>query len=138
MPAAPRVANSRASASLTDAGWFSFGGPDDLDNGLALCALHHKLFDLGALGLDTHMRVQVSSAFTARTMAGRMLYDLDGRQLAPRPGTRVPSAVLPGLQGVAADLADQLRPQGCGEHVAHLVHQDETAVRHRPGQRPAG
>jgi predicted restriction endonuclease len=28
--------------------WFTFDGPDDLDNGLALCALHHKLFDLGA------------------------------------------------------------------------------------------
>src|SRR5262249_20965026 len=32
--------------------WFTFDGPDDLDNGLALCVLHHKLFDLGVLGLD--------------------------------------------------------------------------------------
>ncbi len=30
--------------------WWAFGGPDDLDNGLALCSLHHKLFDRGALG----------------------------------------------------------------------------------------
>src|SRR5262249_31104186 len=37
--------------------WFAFGGPDSLDNGLALCALHHKLFDLGALGLDDGARI---------------------------------------------------------------------------------
>ena len=46
--------------------WFSFGGPDALDNGLGLCVLHHKLFDLGVLGLDAAMRVQVSAVFTAR------------------------------------------------------------------------
>jgi putative restriction endonuclease len=30
--------------------WFAFDGPDALDNGLALCVLHHKLFDLGSVG----------------------------------------------------------------------------------------
>lgn len=34
--------------------WFKLGGPDDLDNGFALCSLHHKLFDRGALGLPRH------------------------------------------------------------------------------------
>ena len=29
--------------------WFSAGGPDDTNNGLALCSLHHTLFDRGAL-----------------------------------------------------------------------------------------
>jgi putative restriction endonuclease len=33
--------------------WFDFDGPDALHNGLALCALHHKSFDRGALGLPT-------------------------------------------------------------------------------------
>ncbi|HEY8642404.1 MAG TPA: HNH endonuclease [Candidatus Dormibacteraeota bacterium] len=46
-------------------------GPDELDNGLALCALHHKLFDLGVLGLNSTLRLQVSAAFSARTPAGR-------------------------------------------------------------------
>ena len=72
--------------------WFNFGGPDDLDNGLALCALHHKLFDLGALGLDLNLRVLVSAVFTARTSAGRAVYELHGRLLCPRPGTITPSA----------------------------------------------
>ncbi|MFI1092037.1 phosphorothioated DNA-binding restriction endonuclease [Streptomyces sp. NPDC020917] len=31
--------------------WWAFGGPDEVDNGLCLCSLHHKLFDKGVLGL---------------------------------------------------------------------------------------
>lgn len=72
--------------------WFSFGGPDTLDNGLALCSLHHKLFDLGVLGVTGQMRVQVSGAFTARTTAGQVIYELHGRQLQPRRGTILPAA----------------------------------------------
>jgi putative restriction endonuclease len=72
--------------------WFAFDGPDALDNGLALCMLHHKLFDRGALGLDQDLRVQVSETFTARTEAGRAVYDLHGRDLQPRPGTLLPAA----------------------------------------------
>ena len=71
--------------------WFAFDGPDALDNGLALCALHHKLFDLGALGLDPGRQVMVSAKFSARTPAGRAVYDLHGYQLAPRPGTALPA-----------------------------------------------
>ncbi|GAB1688676.1 phosphorothioated DNA-binding restriction endonuclease [Krasilnikovia sp. M28-CT-15] len=71
--------------------WFAFDGPDSLDNALALCVLHHKLFDLGALGLDASARVLVSAAFTTRTDAGQALYDLHGRALRPRPGTPLPA-----------------------------------------------
>lgn len=87
-----QLAGATAGLDAAHVRWFSFGGPDDLDNGLALCTLHHKLFDLGALGLDASLRVQVSAAFTARTAARRALYELDGRLLSPRPGTRVPAA----------------------------------------------
>jgi putative restriction endonuclease len=73
--------------------WFAFDRPDALDNGLAPRALHHKLFDLGALGLDTGLRVMVSATFSARTPAGRAIYDLYGHQLAPRPGTALPAPV---------------------------------------------
>jgi putative restriction endonuclease len=73
--------------------WFAFDGLDDLDNGLALCVLHHKLFDLGVLGLDAAFRVLVSSTFSARTPAGRSVYDLHGHELRPRPGTVLPGRV---------------------------------------------
>jgi len=72
--------------------WFAFGGPDALDNGLALCVLHHKLFDLGVLGLDRELQVLVPAVFTARTDAGRAVYALHGRKLKPRPGTLAPAA----------------------------------------------
>jgi putative restriction endonuclease len=72
--------------------WFAFDGPDALDNGLALCVLHHKLFDLGALGLDGELRVLVSAAFTARTAVGRAVYGLHGRELSARLGTAMPAA----------------------------------------------
>jgi putative restriction endonuclease len=72
--------------------WFALDGPDDLDNGLALCALHHKLFDRGVLGVGLDLRVHVSATYTARTRAGRALYDLHGVELLARPGTAMPAA----------------------------------------------
>ena len=72
--------------------WFKVGGPDALDNGLALCSLHHKLLDRGMLGLDDDLAVVVSQRFSARTPQGRALYDLHGRRLRPRPDTPLPAA----------------------------------------------
>lgn len=40
--------------------WHQAGGPDIANNGLALCSLHHKLLDRGAIGITTDLRVQVS------------------------------------------------------------------------------
>jgi putative restriction endonuclease len=70
--------------------WFNLGGPDDLNNGMALCSLHHKLFDRGALGLDQEYRILVSGVFSARTEAAKQIYDLQGRSLRPRRGTALP------------------------------------------------
>ncbi len=40
--------------------WFQNGGPDEESNGFALCALHHKIFDLGAFTVDRDGVVLVS------------------------------------------------------------------------------
>lgn len=40
--------------------WHSAGGPDSVNNGIALCTLHHKLFDLGAFTLDENRQFLVS------------------------------------------------------------------------------
>jgi putative restriction endonuclease len=71
--------------------WFNFGGPDNLDNGIALCSLHHKLFDRGVLGLDASLRINVSAAYSGRTNVGKGIYELDQRPLRPRPGTTLPA-----------------------------------------------
>lgn len=40
--------------------WHQAGGPDTEVNGLALCSLHHKLFDRGVFTLSEHLEVLVS------------------------------------------------------------------------------
>lgn len=40
--------------------WHQAGGPDEEVNGLALCALHHKLFDRGAFTLSENLKILVS------------------------------------------------------------------------------
>lgn len=85
-----QLAGSAVGIEAAHVRWFNLGGPDDPDNGLALCSLHHKLLDRGVLGLDTGYRVQVSTAFSARTDAGRQVYALHQRELRARPGTTMP------------------------------------------------
>ncbi|MEU4422508.1 phosphorothioated DNA-binding restriction endonuclease [Actinoplanes sp. NPDC024001] len=71
--------------------WFNLGGPDELDNGIALCGLHHKLFDRGVLGLGTDRTIHVSESYSARTPAGKAVYDLHGRPVHGRPGLTFPA-----------------------------------------------
>lgn len=70
--------------------WWAFGGPDDIDNGLCLCSLHHKLFDKGALGVDDGHRILVSQQFVGHSPAAREhVVALAGRPLiGPQPGVR--------------------------------------------------
>lgn len=71
--------------------WFTKGGPDTLDNGLALCRLHHVLLDKGALGLEITGKIIVSAKYSAGSDAGRQLYQFHGVRLNPRPGTPLPA-----------------------------------------------
>jgi putative restriction endonuclease len=41
--------------------WHKAGGPSTVNNGMALCSLHHKLFDRGAFTLTEGRRVLVSA-----------------------------------------------------------------------------
>jgi putative restriction endonuclease len=87
--------------------WFAFDGPDTLDNGLALCVLHHKLFDRAYSGLITRCE-STSQPFTAHAprpdgpfmtcMAGRYKPGpapdacQRPRHLAPKSGVQGPAA----------------------------------------------
>ncbi len=51
--------------------WHSQGGPDDLENALALCSLHHALFDFGVLGITEDRTVRVSPLYSAGSPAGQ-------------------------------------------------------------------
>ncbi|MER5481473.1 phosphorothioated DNA-binding restriction endonuclease [Streptomyces sp. NPDC002734] len=67
--------------------WHSQDGPDEFGNGLALCSLHHTLFDVGVLGILPDLRIQVSPLYVARSAAARATDMLHGQPVAlPRPG----------------------------------------------------
>jgi len=67
--------------------WRAYEGPDDPANGLSLCALHHRLFDRGVLGLTRDRTIVVSSAFRARSpVAARLVHDLAGRPVRSPDG----------------------------------------------------
>lgn len=62
-----RVGHLPAGLEAAHIQWHTVGGPDEVPNGLSLCALHHKLFDLGAFTVTPgHLRIQ----FSQRAIAG--------------------------------------------------------------------
>jgi len=61
--------------------WKQHGGPCEITNGLALCAIHHKAFDKGAIGVDENMRVQISSAVNGNSIVSRLFWDFSGAQI---------------------------------------------------------
>jgi putative restriction endonuclease len=70
--------------------WWAFEGPDEVTNGLCLCALHHKLFDKGVLGVTADHRVAVSARYVGRgRTAGTQVLALAGREVG-RPQEAFP------------------------------------------------
>ena len=58
---AVRVADDPVALEGAHIRWHCAAGPDEVRNGLALCALHHSLFDAGAFTLDVDRRIDVTS-----------------------------------------------------------------------------
>ena len=46
--------------------WHSHAGPSVVRNGIALCALHHRLFDRGAFALDDNLVIRISAQAEGR------------------------------------------------------------------------
>ena len=66
--------------------WHAAGGPDIVPNGLALCVIHHKALDRGALGLesdDQGFKVLISSEVHGQSDAVEWLRDFHDRPLRP-------------------------------------------------------
>lgn len=73
--------------------WHSEDGPDVTPNGLALCALHHVLFDRGAftLSADSARRIEVAAIARERRSRNALLVDLHGRPIRlPRDSSQGP------------------------------------------------
>ena len=64
--------------------WHAYGGPDDVRNGLALCGLHHKALDRGAIGMEptgSGFQVIISAEVNGQSTALRWLLDYAGQAL---------------------------------------------------------
>lgn len=61
--------------------WHTVGGPDSEPNGVALCALHHKLFDRGIFTIRDDMTILVSESATGSAMFGHLVTDFHGQAL---------------------------------------------------------
>jgi len=74
--------------------WFQAGGPDVEPNGLALCALHHKLFDLGGFMVlpDTYVMVVSQSLVGSAGAKDKMLSYHGAGIILPQSKTYLPSA----------------------------------------------
>jgi putative restriction endonuclease len=55
-----RVGDLLVALETAHINWRQAGGPDSENYGVALCAMHHKLFDRGAFTITEDMKVQVS------------------------------------------------------------------------------
>lgn len=55
-----RIGNASVVLEAAHIKWHQAGGPSSENNGLLLCALHHKLFDRGAFKLTENMEIIVS------------------------------------------------------------------------------
>jgi putative restriction endonuclease len=59
--------------------WHQAGGPARVTNGLALCSLHHKTFDLGAFTILDEMELAVSDEASGTEAFERQLMAFHGR-----------------------------------------------------------
>jgi len=76
---------SQASVGLEAAHiqWKAYEGPDNPNNGISLCVLHHQLFDRGVLGISADLRVEVSQDFNGRGRSAQLVIELANQQLIP-------------------------------------------------------
>lgn len=65
--------------------WKQFNGPCSVDNGLALCVIHHKALDKGVMTIDADYRVRLSSKLNGGDSVDHFFVQFeDKRILLPR------------------------------------------------------
>ncbi len=71
--------------------WKQFYGPCTVDNGLALCSIHHKAFDKGVIGLTSEYKVMISNTLNGGDWSDILFYKFDGNMIyLPRNSVSLP------------------------------------------------
>lgn len=76
-----RIGNTPIALEAAHIKWHQAGGPDEENNGLALCSLHHKLLDRGALALSNEFEVIVSNKANGYVGFKEWLLNFEGKKL---------------------------------------------------------
>lgn len=48
---------------------------------MALCSLHHSAFDMGAIGLDSSLKIKVSSDVNGNQMVEKIFWDFEDKNI---------------------------------------------------------
>lgn len=61
--------------------WKQYGGPCEVNNGLALCSVHHAAFDKGAIGIDEHLTIHISGGVNRSPVVDQLFWNRHGQKL---------------------------------------------------------
>lgn len=61
--------------------WKQFNGPCTVNNGLALCSIHHKALDKGAITITPEMMVKVSTAVNGGGAVAKFIWDFENEPI---------------------------------------------------------
>lgn len=64
-----------------DIKWKQSGGPCVINNGLALCSIHHSAFDMGAIGLDSNLKLLVSGGVNGNSIVEKLFWNFEGKSI---------------------------------------------------------
>lgn len=74
-----RLGNTLLAVEAAHVKWHQAGGPDIESNGLALCSIHHKLFDRGAFTLSKDLIIEVSELVNGANGCQEWLLSFHGK-----------------------------------------------------------
>ena len=63
--------------------WHAKGGPDEVPNGLALCAIHHAALDRGGISLDDDLNLLVASELHGYDEVDPWFFNFEGQPIRP-------------------------------------------------------
>lgn len=87
-----RLGNTPVCLEAAHIKWHQAGGPAIEQNGIALCSMHHKMFDRGVFTLDDDYHIKASMHVNGSRGLDDWLYRYDGKQMIlPRSSDYFPA-----------------------------------------------
>lgn len=87
-----RLSNDVLGLEAAHIQWHAKGGPDEVPNGLALCANHHVALDRGGISLDDDLNLLVASELHGYDEVNPQFFDYEGEPIRhPRKAKDAPN-----------------------------------------------